>query len=387
MPSAYFDHNATTPLDPRVRDAMLPWLGGGHGNPSAPHRPGRSARQAIEAAREQVAALLGGAASEVVFTSSGTEALNSVIYSAAGLYDPARGGSRGHLVASTFEHPAVRQAAARVAALGMEVTELVPDADGIIAAAAVERALRPDTRLVCLMLANNELGTLQPVAEVAALCRARGVPVLCDAVQAIGKIPVSVAELGVDYLTLGGHKFHAPMGIAALWIRDGAKIEPLLVGAPHESGLRSSTENLPAIVGLGRAAELARLEVEKRRQKLRALRDAFERGLDRIPGAVVHCRDSPRLPNTSYVGFDRVSGYELMLRLDRAGYAVSTGSACSSGRPQPSSVLLSMGVPEAEALGSLRVSCGVTNTAAEVDGLLAALESEVAVLQAAPAVA
>lgn len=386
-PALYFDHNATTSVDPRVREAMLPWLGGGHGNPSAPHRFGRPARRAIDEAREQVAALIGGSPSEIVFTSSGTEALNAVIYSAAGLYDPARPHSRGHLVISELEHPAVRQAAARVEAVGMDVSELPPEADGVVSMEYLRYAMRPDTRLVALMLANNELGTLQPVTQAVTICGHYGVPVLCDAVQAIGKIPVSVKKLGVDYLALGGHKFYAPLGSAALWIRDGAEFEPLLVGAPHESGRRASTENLPAIVGLGRAAELARGELDERRQKMSELRDRFERGLDAIPGTVVHCRESPRLPNTSYVGFDRVSGHELMLRLDHAGFAVATGSACTSGRPQPSAVLLAMGVPEAEALESLRVSFGITNTADEVDALLAALASEVEALRASEAAA
>ncbi|MEE8525567.1 MAG: aminotransferase class V-fold PLP-dependent enzyme, partial [Thermoanaerobaculia bacterium] len=211
----------------------------------------------------------------------------------------------------------------------------------------------------------------------------RGVPVLCDAVQAIGKIPVDVGELGVEYLTLGGHKFHAPSGVAALWVRGGAEMPPLLVGGNQESGRRASTENLPAVVGLGLAAELASAELDGRHQKLRELRDAFEDGLGAIAGTIVHCRDSPRLPNTSHVAFDGVSGHQLMLRLDRRGFAVSTGSACHAGRPQPSPVLLAMGVAESEALASLRISFGLTNTREEVAALLEALAPEVAELRSA----
>ena len=372
----YFDHNATTPLDPKVRDAMLPWLGELHGNPSSAHAVGRRARQAVEEARGEVAELLGAAADEIVFTSSGTEANNTVISAAA-----RRAGFRGHLVTSVLEHPSIRMAAARSEGEGMRVTELSPGADGRVAACEVRRELAPDTRLVCLMLANNELGTLQPVAEAAAVCREHGVPVLCDAVQAIGKIPVDVGALGVDYLTLGGHKFHGPSGVAALWVRAGAELEPLLVGAPQERTWRAGTENVPAIVGLGEAAALAANELEARHAHLLALREQLESGLESIPGAEVHCATSERLPHTCHVAFRDVSGHELMLRLDHAGYAVSTGSACDSGQPQPSAALLAMGVPESEALASLRISFGMTNTGREVASFLAVLAPEVEALR------
>ncbi len=370
----YFDHNATTPLDPRVRDAMLPWLGGQHGNPSSAHAAGRRARRAVEEAREQVAALLGGRPEEVVFTSSGSEANNTVIFAAGRRCGPPGG---GHLVTSVLEHPSVRVAAAQMAREGMEVTELSPGPDGRVAVADVRDALRDDTRLVCVMLANNELGTIQPVAEVATACRQRNIPVLCDAVQGISKIEVDAGELGVDYLTLGGHKFHAPSGVAALWVRTGAELEPLLVGAPQESSRRAGTENVPAIVGLGAAAALAAGEVAARYAHLSALREQFENGLAAIPEAVVHCQGSQRLPHTSHVAFLGVSGHELMQRLDAAGFAVSTGSACTAGRPQPSPAVVAMGVPESEALASLRISFGMTNAAGEVEAFLSALAAEV----------
>lgn len=367
--SAYFDHNATTPMDPRVLEAMLPFFIERHGNPSSAHGHGRAAREAVENARRQVADLIGGQAREVVFTSSGTEANNAVVYGQA-----ERHGFRGHLMFAALEHPSIRQAAMWAADKGMDLTELDPDRHGRVTADQVAAALRDDTRLVCLMLANNELGTLQPVAEVAAACRERGVPVLCDAVQAVGKIPVDVHQLGVDYLCLGGHKFHGPPGIAALWIRSGATMEPWLLGAPQERGLRASTENVPAVIGLGEAAELARRELEDRRGRLGELRDLFERLVVRRVGARVHCVDSERLPNTSHLAFPGVSGHRLMLWLDRHGFAVSTGSACHSGRPQPSRALLRMGLPADEALASLRVSFGLTNTEDEVRALVAALE-------------
>ena len=376
--AVYFDHNATTPLDPRAREAMLPWLGELHGNPSSAHRVGRRALRAVEEAREKVAALLAGRAAEIVFTSSGTEANNTVIETAA-----RRAGFRGHLVTSILEHPSVRVAAARMRDRGMTVTEVSPGADGRIEPREIGRALREDTRLVCLMLANNELGTLQPVAETAAVCHRQGIPVLCDAVQAVGKIPVRAGDLGVDYLTLGGHKFHGPSGVAALWIRPGAALEPLLVGAPQEARRRAGTENVPAIVGLGEAAALAAAELETRHAHLLELRNRLETALAAIPGTVIHCAGSERLPHTCHVAFPGLSGHELMLRLDRDGYAVSTGSACQAGRPQPSAALVAMGVAESETLASLRISFGMTNTAGEVTGFVAALAPAVEALREA----
>ena len=228
---AYFDHNATTPVDPRVRDAMLPWLGERHGNPSSIHRWGRAAREAVEAARGEVAALLGARPAEVVFTASGTEANTTVLTSVA-----RRAGFRGHLVVSALEHPSVRAGVALLEAAGMTVTRVAPGAGGVVDPAAVAAALTPETKLVALMRANNEIGTLQPVAEVAALCRERGVPVLCDAVQAVGKVAVDVGELGADWVVLGGHKFHGPPGVAALWVDPRAELEPLLVGGGQRAG-------------------------------------------------------------------------------------------------------------------------------------------------------
>lgn len=372
--AVYLDHNATTPLHPRAREAMLPWLGERHGNPSSIHSFGQAAREAMEEAREKVAALIAGRPPEVVFTASGTEANNAVVFHTA------RAG--GHLVLSAFEHPSIREAAARLEREGLEVTRVSPGVDGVVPAAEVVRALRPDTRLVCLMLANNELGTLQPVAEVAAECRRRSVPVLTDAVQAVGKIPVDVQALGADYLVLGAHKLNGPLGAAALWVRKGTEVTGYLVGGSQERRRRAGTENVPAIVGLGEAAAAAREEMESRVAHLAALRDRFEAELPRyVPGVVFHCQGSPRLPNTSHVAFPGAEGEALLIRLDLAGYAVSTGSACSSGAVEPSKTLLAVGVSREEALSSLRVSFGITNTQEDVDGFLAALAREVAGLR------
>lgn len=377
MHSVYLDHNATTPLHPRARAAMLPWLGESHGNPSSLHRFGQAARNAVEEAREKVAALIGGRPPEVVFTASGTEANNAVLSHAA------RGaGGRGHLVISAIEHPSVREGAARREKAGMEVTRVSPAGDGVVPAAAILRALRPDTRLVALMLANNELGTLQPVAVVAAACRERGLPVLCDAVQAVGKVPVNAPALGVDYLVLGAHKFYGPLGAAAVWVRKGVELSPLLVGGSQERRRRAGTENVPALAGLGEAAAAANDEMAERTASLAALRDRFETELARrMPGVVFHCQAAPRLPNTSHLAFPGIEGEALLIRLDLAGFAVSTGSACSSGTVEPSKTLLAAGISADEALSSLRVSFGISNTLAEVEAFLDALERETAELR------
>jgi cysteine desulfurase len=389
VPRVYLDHNATTPLDPRVREAMLPWLGDRWGNPSSAHRFGQEAGEVVESARERVAELIGARPPEVAFTASGTEANNAVLRSAL-LGDPEIWtGSRGHgsltphLVISAFEHPSVGVAAAQWARTARaELTLVRPDRRGVVDPAAVAAVLRPETRLVALMRAQNEVGTLQPVAETAALCRERGVRVLCDAVQALGKVPVSVAELGVDYLTMGAHKFHGPLGAGGLWVRPGAPFEPLLVGGGQERGRRAGTVAVAAVVGFGRAAELAAAEIGERGRDLAALRDRFEAGLAAaLPDAIVHGADAPRLPHTSHVALPGTLNSELMIRLDLAGFAVSTGAACSSGVVEPGPAMVAMEVPREEAVASIRVSFGLGNTAAEVDAFLVALAAEVAALR------
>ncbi len=377
MNALYFDNNATTPLDRRVAEAMRPWMWEEHGNPASIHQFGRAAREAVEVARTAVARLIGAAAPEIVFNSSGTEAMNAVFWSVGSIAE-----FKGHVIFSAFEHPAAQASADRLESFGMEVTRIPPGNDGVVPAEAVIAALRPDTKLVSLMLANNELGTLQPVSKVAATCRPLGVPVLTDAVQAVGKVAVDVEQLGVDFLILGGHKFHGPVGSAALWIRKGTPFESWMIGGSQERHRRSGTLNVPAIVGLGRAAELALEELPHRIRQLGAIRDRFEAGLSRIPDARIHCRDAPRLPHTSHIAFLGAEGESLTIRLDLAGYAVSTGAACSSGVVEPSRTLLAIGLSAAEALASIRVSFGITNHEEEVDPFLAVLSESVAALRA-----
>ncbi|MYD20713.1 MAG: cysteine desulfurase [Holophagales bacterium] len=372
----YLDHNATTPLDPRVAEAMVPWLGGRHGNPSSVHSFGRAARAAVELAREQVAELIGATAPEVAFMASGTEANNAVLMS---VFD---GGVGGHLVISELEHPSIQRAADRLEKSGVEVTRLRPGADGVVEAAAVTEALRPETRLACLMLANNELGTLQPMAEAADACRERGVPLLCDAVQAAGKHPVDVTSLGADYLVVAAHKFNGPGGAAALWVREGAGFEPLILGGGQERQRRAGTENVAALAGFGACAALASSELDRRIERMGRLRDGLEAGLARIPDTRLHCASSPRLPHTIHVAFPGLIGEDLVVRLDLAGFAVSTGAACASGVVEPSRTLLAMGVSPEEAIASIRISLGTSNDETEIDRFLPVLAREVEALRA-----
>lgn len=372
----YFDHNATSPLDPRVLEAMLPWLGTRHGNPSSIHREGQEAHGAVEEARRQVADLLGAQPPELVFAASGSEANNAVMAHVA-----RRSSHRGHLVSTAMEHPSILESLIRLEEAGMEATRVPPTPLGAVDPAEIAAAIRPDTRLVSVMLANNELGTVQPVAEIAAHCRQIGVPILCDAVQAVGKIPVRVDELGVDYLVLAGHKFHGPFGAAALWIRSGVEFSGLIVGGGQERRRRASTENVPAIVGLGATCRLAGEELADRYRLLSGLRDAFEEGVRRIDGAIVHCVEAERLPHTSHVALLGTTGEALMIRLDIEGFAVSTGSACASGALEPSPTLLALGLSHDEALASLRISFGITNTIDQVRQFLPVLAAQVGALR------
>jgi cysteine desulfurase len=374
MSGLYLDHNATTPVDPRVTEEMAPWFGRG-GNASSLHAFGRRSREAVERAREQVASLLAVSPQELVFTASGTEANNAVL---AALPTHHEG---GHLVLSAFEHPSVSAAADRLAQRGFSISRVRPAADGRVAPPAVAAELRADTRLVCLMLANNEIGTVQAVKEVAALAHERRIPVLCDAVQAVGKVPFSASELDVDYLTIGAHKFYGPLGAAALWIRRGAEFSPLLVGGSQERHRRAGTLNVPAVVGLGAAAALVEAEGDAWAAHMAALRDRFEAGLDRCGETVIHGRGAMRLPNTSNVAFLGLDAEALMVRLDLAGFAVSTGSACSSGVIEVSDTMRALGVDPAAAAASLRFSFGKDTPEEAVDAVLAALEREVGALR------
>lgn len=357
---------------------MLPWLGERFGNPSSIHAYGRVAREAVERAREQVAKLLDASPAEIVFTATATEANNGVIRGCVG--ESSRG---AHLVVSRVEHPSVAEVAADLESRGAPVTWVTPEPDGVVAAEKVGESVCDETALVCLTLANNIIGTIQPVAEVASRCRESGTPILCDAVQAIGKIPVSVQDLEVDFLSLGAHKFNGPPGAAALWIRQGAELKPYLVGGSQERHRRAGTLNVPAIVGMGEAAVLVLHELETRCSRLARLRARLESGLRRIDGVTIHGDAAARLPNTTHVAFAGVDAQALLIRLDIAGFAVSAGSACSSGSVTPSPALLAMGVDDDEARSSVRISLGQGNSEEEIDRFLIALVDQIDALRRA----
>lgn len=356
----YLDHNATTPLLPEVVEAMLPYLREHYGNPSSGHVYGRRAREAVERARAQVAELLGAAPEEVLFTSGGTESNNLAIRGLATAV-----GGRGHVITSVVEHAATALPCRKLEAQGWEVTWLLVGEDGRVRVEQAEAALRADTALVTLMHANNETGVLHPVAEVARAARARGVRVHVDGAQTVGKVPVQVEALGVDLLTVVGHKFGGPKGMGALYVRRGTPLEPLALGAGHERGLRPGTENVAGAVGLGMACEVARRTVEAEAVRVRALRqELWEQLRARVPGVVLHGHPEERLPNTLNVRLPGVRASALLARAQ--GVAASAGAACHSGEESPSAVLLAMGVEPQAALGAVRLSLGRTTRPEDV---------------------
>jgi cysteine desulfurase len=374
--AAYLDHNATTPLDPRVAAAMAPWLAGRAANASSLHREGRLARNALDSARAQVAALVGAAPEQVVFTSGGTEADNLALLGVAAATTPAR------LLVSAVEHSAVLEPAASLARRGWEVERLPVDGQCRLDLGALEAALaRGGVRLVSVMLANNETGVLQEIAAVAARVRRADALLHVDAVQAAGKLAVDMAALGCHLLTLSAHKINGPQGAGALVVDPAVMLEPLMLGGGQERGRRGGTEPVAALVGFGAAAQHAAAEQAARTAALGALRERLEGGLRRLPGCTVVAADAPRLPNTVQFALAGLDGGALQMALDRRGFAVATGSACHSGRP--SHVLAAMGLPAEVAAGAVRVSFGAGNGAEQVDALLAAL----AVLAADPTAA
>ena len=358
----YLDYNATTPVAPEVLDAMLPALRDGWGNPSSAHAYGRRARQAVERAREQLAALLGCETDEVLFTSGGTESDNAAILGVADAL-----ALRGrHVVISAVEHAAVEQACRWLEGRGYAITRIAVDRQGRVAAADVAAALRPDTVLVSVLHAQNETGVLEPVAEIGALARERGVPFHTDAAQSVGKVAVDIRTLQVDLLTVAGHKLYAPQGVGALVIRRGTPFAPLLRGAGHEAGRRSGTENVAGIVGLGAACALAALELPERQAHLAELRGRLARGLERfIPDLVVHGSGAERLPNTLSVALPGTRALDVAAQAD--GVAIAAGAACHSARPHVSSVLRAMGVPDDLSLATLRLTVGRPTTPDEID--------------------
>lgn len=360
----YLDHNATTPVAPEVLEAMMPYLTTECGNASSIHGVGQRARAAVEQAREQVARLLGARNNEIVFTSGGTEADNLALRGIVGASER----PRKHIVTSTIEHHAVLHTCQALEQEGVAVTYVPVGAGGRVDPEAVRRALTPDTVLISIMLANNELGTVQPIAEIAAIARENKIPLHTDAVQAMGKIPVNVEELGVDLLSLSAHKLYGPKGVGALFVRRGVRLKPLLLGGSHERDRRAGTENVPGIVGLGAAAALAQRTLAEETQRLAALRDELERRiLERVPDAGCNGDREHRTPNTTNLYFDFVEGEPLVISMDLKGIACSTGAACSSGAVDPSHVLTAIGLPAERARASLRFSLGRGTTAEDVD--------------------
>ncbi len=357
----YLDYNATTPIDPRVIEAMLPWLRAGFGNPSSDHVYGRDANAAVHHAREQVAALIGARPEEIVFTSCATEANNLAIL---GVARALQGGNRHRLLYSAVEHPAVAQPMEHLSAAGWKVETIAVDATGRVDDEQVD--IDADVALVSVMLANNEVGTLQPVAEIATQAHAAGALMHVDAAQAVGKIPVNVDALGCDLLTLAGHKFYAPKGVGALYVRSGTPIQSIQFGAGHECGLRPGTENVPHIVALGEATRLARETLRMEYARIRNLRDDLQwRLADAIPGLLLNGHASERLPNTLNVSFPDIAGWQLLAAAP--GLAASTGSACHAGKHAASGVLGAMGCSGECAAGAVRLSLGRFTTLSEIE--------------------
>ena len=361
MRRVYFDNNATTPVLPEVIEAMLPFFSEHFGNASSIHHHGQETRAAVEQARESVASLLGCRAAEVVFTSGGTEGDN------LGIFGLAVGGD--HVITSTVEHHAVLNACKRLESMGCEVTYIPVDGRGMVNPADVKRAIRPNTKLVTVMMANNETGVLQPVEEIGAIAAEADVYFHTDGVQAAGKVPIDVKKIGCDLLSISGHKMHAQQGIGALYVRKGTLLQPMIYGGSHERSRRAGTENVPGIVGLGKAAELAKAGLENGGvAKIAEMRDRIERSvLECIDATGVNGESAPRVPNTTNIFFDYIEGEALVIALDLKGLAVSTGAACSSGAIEPSHVLTAMGVRPDRARASLRFSLGKQNTPEDVD--------------------
>jgi cysteine desulfurase len=373
MNRVYLDHNATTAVEPDVLDAMLPFLSGEFGNAASIHTFGQRARAAVETAREQVAALIGARPQEIVFTSGGTEADNHAIFGitqsvAAATHGGAAGTAPKHIITSTIEHEAVLNTCQALEKRGVEVTYLPVDSDGLISPAEARQAIRKETVLITVMHANNELGTVQPLEEIGRIAADADVYFHTDAVQSTGKLPIDVNALRLDLLSLSGHKFYAPKGIGALYIRGGTRLQQLLYGGHHQRGFRPGTENVAGIVGLGKAAELARKSLSEDASRVSALRDRLEQGLlSRVPHSHANGTRAPRTPNTTNITFPGIEGEALVIALDLKGLACSTGAACSSGAVEPSHVLTAIGLSPEDARASLRFSLGRHTTSAEID--------------------
>jgi len=375
MRRVYLDNNASTPVLPEILAAMQPYFGEHFGNASSIHHYGQDARAAVERARESVAALLGCRAAEIVFTSGGTEGDNLAIF---GSTNPGQ-----HVIASTIEHHAVLNSCKHLEATGVEVTYVPVDRWGQVEPDDVRRALRPNTRLITIMMANNETGVLQPIEAIAKIAAEADVYFHSDAVQAAGKMVIDVKRIGCDLFSISGHKMHAPQGIGALYVRKGTVLRPMAYGGSHERSRRAGTENVPGIVALGKAAELAK-EASARGDldRMSALRDRLEQTILReVEGAAINSQGAPRVPNTTSISFDCIEGEALVIALDLKGLAVSTGAACSSGAIEPSHVLTAMGLRPEQARGSLRFSLGKQNTSEDVEFALGLIPATIARLR------
>jgi cysteine desulfurase len=379
MRRVYFDHNATTPVDPEVLAAMLPYFSAEFGNASSIHFFGQETRGAVERARQSVAALLGAQAGEITFTGGGTESDNLAILGAIG---DSRGGEKKHVITTQIEHSASLNSCEALAKRGVEVTFLQVSRDGVLDAAEVRRAIRPETVLITVMHANNEIGAIQPLEEIGRIAAESDIWFHTDAVQSTGKIPVDVNKLGVDLLSLSAHKIYGPKGVGALYVRKGTPLEPVLFGGHHERDRRPGTENVPGIVGLGRAAEIALAQLGADSERISRLRDRFEKGvLAAVSDARVNGSGAPRVPNTSNIMFPGIASESLLISFDLKGLACSSGSACSSGAVTPSHVLTALGLNASEARSSLRFSLGRHTTDDDVDFALSVIPGEVARLR------
>lgn len=372
MRRVYLDNAATTPVRREVVEVMNRYMLEVYGNPSSIHWFGREARKGVEEAREHVAALIGARPEEIVFTSGATEADNLAIKGIAEA--SSKDGKRQHIITSSIEHHAVLHTCQHLEKLGFRVTYLPVDRDGLVDPDDVRKAIGPDTILITIMMGNNEVGTIEPVKEIGEIAREKGVPFHTDATQCVGQVPVSVNEINADLLSLSGHKMYGPKGIGALYVRKGVRIKPIIHGGAHERNRRAGTENVPGIVGLGKTAELSRIELPQRQEHLTLLREKLINGLmDRIDEIQLNGHRSKRLPGNVNVSIRYVEGESMLLNLDLAGIAASSGSACTSASLEPSHVLLAMGVAPEVAHASLRMSLGRDNTEEDVDYVLETL--------------
>lgn len=379
MRKVYLDNAATTALSPRVLEAMLPYFTQYYGNPSSVHAFGREAKQGLDKARDQVAKALHCDPSEVIFTGCGTESDNTVLLGVAQRY-----GNKGkHIITTNVEHHAILHTCEYLEKQGYEVTYLPVDQDGLVTAEQVAAAIRPDTILVSIMFANNEVGTIMPIQEIGAVCKEKGVLFHTDAVQAVGHIPVDVQTMHIDMLSLSAHKFHGPKGVGALYCRKGIRLPSYIMGGAQEKGRRAGTENVAGIVGLGAAIQLATEQLKENRAKMTALRDRLMAGIqERIPEVKLNGHPTKRLPNNVNFSFKYIEGESILLMLDMNGIAASSGSACTSGSLDPSHVLLALGLPHEIAHGSVRLTLGDETTAEDIDYTIDVLEKTVTRLRA-----